>query len=69
MAIRSEVYRIQTNARDYASGYAVTRIAEEMENLNEVLDVKLSRWYIDNGEDSRGRTAPRQVAPLARSRS
>lgn len=64
MAIRSEVYRIQTNARDYASGYAVTRIAEEMENLNEVLDVKLSRWYIDNGEwiPADG-LRPDQVAP------
>lgn len=64
MAIRAEVYRIQTNARDYASGYAITRIAEEMENLNNVLDVKLSRYYIESGEwvPADG-LRPDQVAP------
>lgn len=50
MAIRTAVYQIQTNAREYASGYAITRISEEMENLNKVLDVQLSRYYIDSGE-------------------
>lgn len=46
-AIMKEVYDIQSNARKYASGHAITRIAEEMENLNKVLDVHLSRAYIE----------------------
>ncbi|MCI8459609.1 MAG: family 10 glycosylhydrolase [Clostridia bacterium] len=45
--IMSAAYRLQTGARNYATGHAVTRIAEEMANLIKVLDVHLSRCYID----------------------
>lgn len=46
-AIMTAVYQIQNNAKNYASGHATTRIAEEMANLNNVLDAHLSRYYID----------------------
>lgn len=46
-AVMSAAYEIQTNARNYASGHAATRISEEMANLIDVLDVHLSRYYIE----------------------
>lgn len=50
MRLIMAIDELSTSLRDYGSGYADDRIKDDLLYLNEVLDVKVSRFMIDNGE-------------------